>query len=216
MTSPDSTEPAQSRRSVMARDACLVALVGTPTLVWYGAWRFASASLAVAACVALAVGCAATLIASRLGHTRKMLVALGLLALSVALAALTGRAQDYFLPGILVDALYAVVLSASVALRRPLIGVVLRAVAGRWRFRVPGSKRVHALLTLLWAARFAAEAFVMTVLYLRGDTDVLLVARFVLRAPLQIACAAVTLAVLAHGAAQQRKAETDSPKAAGN
>ncbi|WP_167551659.1 DUF3159 domain-containing protein [Streptomyces flavovariabilis] len=215
MTSPDSTEPVQSRRSVMASDACLVALIGTPTLVWYGAWRFASVSLAVAAYLALGVGCAALLIARPLGHARKMLVALGLLALSVALAALTGRAQDYFLPGILIDAVYAVVLSGSVLLGRPLIGVVLRAAAGRWRFRVPGSKRVHTLLTLLWAARFAVEAVVMSVLYLRGDADVLIVARFLLRAPLQIACAAVTLAVLAHGAARRNRAEADLPEDAG-
>ena len=130
---------------MIARDAWLLVLVGAPTLVWYGFWRFAGLSLTVAA-------------------GRKLLIALGLLAASVLAAALTGRAQDYFLPGIVVDAVYAVVLLGSILMRRPLIGVVLRVFAGRWRFEVPGSARVHSLLTFVWAVRFAAEAAVMTVL----------------------------------------------------
>ncbi|NUK01366.1 DUF3159 domain-containing protein [Streptomyces lunaelactis] len=212
--SRDATEPVLPRHVVMARDACLMVLVGTPTLVWYGFWRFAGVSLTVAAGIALAVGCVATLIAIPLGHARKLLIALGLLVVSACTAALTGRAQDYFLPGIVVDSVYAVVLFGSVLVGRPLIGTALRAVAGRWRFQVPGSARVHSLLTLLWAVRFAAEAVVMTVLYFHGNADLLLGARFVLRAPLQIACAAVTLTVLLRAAAGQTRAEGTVPRGA--
>ncbi|MEU2260007.1 DUF3159 domain-containing protein [Streptomyces sp. NPDC019645] len=203
--SQDSTESLLPRRTIMARDACLMALLSTPTLVWYGLWRFAGVSLTVAAGAALAVGLAATAIAAPLGHVRKLLTALGLLTVSACTAALTGRAQDYFLPGIVVDAVYAVVLFGSVVVGRPLIGVALRMIAGRWRFRAPGSARTHSLLTLLWAGRFAAEAAVMTGLYLRGDPDLLLAARFVLRAPLQIACAVVTFAVLGHGVVRRTR-----------
>ncbi|MFG2234606.1 DUF3159 domain-containing protein [Streptomyces sp. NPDC048723] len=209
--SQDSKGSLPSRRAVMARDACLIALMSAPTLVWYGFWRFAGVSLTVAAGAALAVGCAATLVAVPLGQVRKLLCALGLLAVSACAAALTGRAQDYFLPGIVLDAVYAVVLFGSFLVGRPLIGVMLRMVASRWQFRAPGSTRLYSLLTLLWAARFAAEATVMTVLYIHGDPDLLLAARFVLRAPLQIACAVVTFALLAHGAARRTRTEGSAP-----
>ncbi|MFF4248744.1 DUF3159 domain-containing protein [Streptomyces sp. NPDC001822] len=205
----DATEPSTPRRTLLARDACLLVLVSFPTLVWYGFWRFAEVSLVTAAGIALSAGLVATLIAVPLGHVRKLLLATALMAVSATVAAATGRAQDYFLPGIAIDAVYAVVLFGSVVAGRPLIGVALRAGAGRWRFRTPGTARTHAALTLLWAVRFAAEAAVMTVLYLDGNADLLLAARFVLRAPLQVACLALTVLVLARRTGGRSDGEGD-------
>ena len=43
---------------------------------------------------------------------------------AVAIAAATGQARDFYVPGILRNAALAVVLLGSVVLRRPLVGVV--------------------------------------------------------------------------------------------
>jgi hypothetical protein len=48
---------------------------------------------------------------------------------AVAIAAATGQARDFYVPGILRNAALAVVLLASVVLRRPLVGVVAEFLA---------------------------------------------------------------------------------------
>lgn len=48
---------------------------------------------------------------------------------AVAIAAFTGQARDFYVPGILRNAALAVVLLGSVALRRPLVGVVAEFLA---------------------------------------------------------------------------------------
>ncbi|MDX3854749.1 DUF3159 domain-containing protein [Streptomyces sp. AK02-01A] len=198
------------RRSLIVRDCLLVALLGLPTLVWYGLWRFAGTSLVTAAAAALLTGMLAVLAAVPIKRVRAQLLGLALLAVSVSAAALTGEARDYFVPGILVDSAYAAVLFGSALVRRPLIGVVLKAVAGRWLFRPPGSARAHMLLTLLWATRFLVEAAVMTVLYVHGDVDLLLAVRLAMRAPLQIVCAAITVAVLTRDALRTGRTARES------
>jgi hypothetical protein len=49
--------------------------------------------------------------------------------IAVALAAATGQARDYFVPGLIRNAAIGVVLLGSVAVRRPLVGVVAEFLA---------------------------------------------------------------------------------------
>ena len=64
---------------------------------------------------------------------------------AVAIAAFTGQARDFYVPGIIRNAGLAVVLFASVALRRPLVGVIAEFLApshlgamASHRYSVPG------------------------------------------------------------------------------
>ncbi len=50
-------------------------------------------------------------------------------AVAVALAAATGQARDFYVPGIIRNAVLTVVLLGSIALRRPLVGVIAEFLA---------------------------------------------------------------------------------------
>src|SRR5512135_2601567 len=97
----------------------------------------------------------------------------GFLGVGIAalLAARTGRAEDFFLPAIVMNTVSAVVLTGSVVVRRPLLGGLLAALDGRgadWH-RDAAVRRVFAAATLLWALGvFGLRAAVQVPLYLAG------------------------------------------------
>ncbi|MBN1093173.1 DUF3159 domain-containing protein [Blastococcus sp. TML/M2B] len=74
-----------------------------------------------------ALGTAVLVFALRLARRESVQQAVsGLFAvgIAVAIAAVTGQARDFYVPGILRNAVLTLVLLGSVALRRPLVGVV--------------------------------------------------------------------------------------------
>ncbi|QWW20435.1 DUF3159 domain-containing protein [Schaalia sp. 19OD2882] len=110
-------------------------------------------------------------------------------ALSVALAAWTGRGEDYFLWGLVSAGLFATVLGLSALVRRPLVGVVLEMVWGlapSW-WRDPQCRelrrRAH-LVTWAWCAMFALRLAVQYPLWSAGMVAELGVAKMVLGLPL--------------------------------
>ena len=93
------------------------------------------------------------------------------LAFAAFIAARTGRAEGFFLPGIVMNFVYATALVASVAVRRPLVGIAAAALEGRaatWRddTRV---RRVYARATVAWAVYFVVRAVIAIVLYDAGS-----------------------------------------------
>jgi hypothetical protein len=129
------------------------------------------------------------------GH-RPRAVLLGLLGVCVgALIALrTGRAADFFLPQLISNAASALVWMLSIAVRWPLLGVVVGAVLGqraRWR-RDPALLRAYGRGSWVWVLQYAVRVAAFVPLYAAGRVAELTVARVALSWPLVAACLAVS------------------------
>jgi uncharacterized protein DUF3159 len=124
------------------------------------------------------------------------------LAAAAGLALRTGQARDFFLPGLYVDAGYAIALAGSVLTGRPLVGYAYAAVfrVGRWRHDAR-LRRVLGIATLGWAASYALRASVQLVLYRADEPGLLAVAKLVLGWPLTAVAVVLTLRAVRHPAA---------------
>jgi hypothetical protein len=139
--------------------------------------------------VALAVGAGAGIALLRLPRKEPVQPALsGLLGVAIAafIAYQTGDAKDYFLVGIWGSLVLAVVFSASVLLRRPLVGVIWGAVSGSGQaWRADTSARMgYEIATLALVAVFAARFVVQNWLYGQDATGWLAFARIAMGYPL--------------------------------
>jgi intracellular septation protein A len=124
----------------------------------------------------------------------------GFIAVAVAayLAARTGKAQAFFLPGIALNAIYGTVGLLSLIVGRPLAGYVIAALDTRyehWRDDRP-LRRAAFLATLTWTAVFALRVVVQGLLYLAGSTGWLAVAKIGMGWPLWGIALAITLWLL--------------------
>ena len=108
------------------------------------------------------------------------------IAFSAVLALMTGRAEDFYLPGFYTNAIYAAVLIASVLARWPLIGVAVGFLMGdgvEWR-KNPSKRRVLTWLTLCWAGLFLVRLAVQLPLYFAGNVEWLGAAKLLMGIPL--------------------------------
>jgi len=127
----------------------------------------------------------------------------GILTTAVAafIATRTGRAQDVFLPGILLNAGLAVVFAVSMVARWPVVGFVVGAVAEQptqWR----ADRAVLTLsqkLTGLLLAGYVIRVAVQLPLYLAENTTALAVAKLVVGWPLLVLGVFVAGAMLLRG-----------------
>ncbi|MCL3837316.1 DUF3159 domain-containing protein [Aeromicrobium duanguangcaii] len=123
------------------------------------------------------------------------LVGIGIAAL---FASRTGEARDVFLPGIIYNAGYAVVLIATVVIGWPAIGVMIGALVGdlsRWR-RDPGMRRLCNRLTLIFALPCILRVVVQYPLYAADQIGWLGTSKIVMGWPLQIATLAAMVWLL--------------------
>lgn len=126
--------------------------------------------------------------------------AMGLVGLAgaAALAAFTGQAKRYFLPGILINAAYAVLALGSIAIRRPALGYVAAMLDrgyGHWQDHPP-LRRAATIATALWAAVFGLRAIVQGYLYIHGHVHWLAPVRLGMGLPLWGLAVAGTLFVI--------------------
>jgi len=90
------------------------------------------------------------------------------IAVAAFVAARTGRAENFYLPGILIGAAYGLAFTVSLLVRRPLVGVAWAFLTGAG----PGWRddrrlaRTFTLLTVAWAALFLVRAGVQGGMYL--------------------------------------------------
>jgi hypothetical protein len=133
----------------------------------------ASAVLDLGWSIAAALGVAAVILAWQLlrrESTRPALFGFAGVALGAVLAFLTGKAKDFYLPGIWMYLFLAIAFSVSVLIRRPLVGVGWAWVTGRddtWR-RVRRVRLAFDLVTMVMALVSWARFVVQYYLY---DTD---------------------------------------------
>ncbi len=123
------------------------------------------------------------------------------IGIAAVFAARSGRAEDVFLPGIIYNAVYAVLLTLSILVRWPLVGVMIGSVTGdltAWRAD-PGVVRLCSRLTGLLVLPCAVRVAVQYPLYLAGEVGWLGVSKIALGWPLQVAALAAMVWLLARG-----------------
>ena len=108
------------------------------------------------------------------------------LALSAYVVSRTGRAEDFFLPGLLANAGYALAYLISIAVRWPLLGVIVATLRGgdmSWR-KDPDQVRAYSRASWVWVALFSLRLTVQLPLYLASALTALGVARIAMGIPL--------------------------------
>ncbi|MER5337362.1 DUF3159 domain-containing protein [Micromonospora sp. NPDC002717] len=127
-------------------------------------------------------------------------VLVGLLAVCVAalVALRTGRAEDFFLVQLLSNAASALAWVVSIAVRWPLLGVVVGVALGqrsRWRHD-PALLRAYGRGSWVWAATYVLRVLVFLPLWLGGQVVALTVARVAMTWPLVATALAVSWVVV--------------------
>ncbi|MEP7053799.1 MAG: DUF3159 domain-containing protein [Actinomycetota bacterium] len=119
-------------------------------------------------------------------------------AISAAIAARSGRASDYFKPGIWLNAAYLAVFVLSVVIGRPIVGLVLKQFSDKpnsWH-RHPRVRRAYAELTLMWAAMYGLRVVVQETLRRRDAVNLLAVTKIAFGYPPLLLVLAITLPYL--------------------
>lgn len=119
-------------------------------------------------------------------------------AISAYVSSRTGEARDFFLWGLIVNVVYGSAFLISLALRWPLMGVVVGAITGDpsgWR-QDPDLRRVFAAATWVWVFVFGGRILVQVPLYLAGWVGALGVAKVLMGWPLFLFGAYVTYRLL--------------------
>ncbi|RFS81722.1 DUF3159 domain-containing protein [Actinomadura spongiicola] len=156
--------------------------------------------------VGAGAGAAVLLLAVRIAQrSNPQFVVNSLVGIAVAafFALRSGKAEDAFLPGIMLNAAYAAAMIFSIVVRWPLVGFIIGTVTGdptAWR-RDPGIVRLCSRLTWLLVLPCAARVAVQYPIYLAdGDQSGLLgPAKIVMGWPLQVAALAAMVGLLARG-----------------
>lgn len=147
----------------------------------------------VLAPVAVALCFVAARLAARTSATLAFAGLFGV-GISAVLAMLTGRAEDNFLPGLIINVVSVAVLLTSIVLKWPLIGIIVGFLANEgteWRAR-PAKRRVLTLATWLWVGLFGARLLFQAPLYFAGQTEWLAATKLVMGVPLYAAMVWVT------------------------
>ncbi|MBC7441750.1 MAG: DUF3159 domain-containing protein [Ramlibacter sp.] len=108
------------------------------------------------------------------------------LVISAVLALLTGKAQDFYLPGFWTNGAYGAALLISVLVGWPLVGLAVGFLMGdgvAWRADA-SKRRVLTILTLCWAGLFGLRLGVQLPLYFSGNVEWLGAAKLLMGIPL--------------------------------
>lgn len=172
---------------------------GIPTIVFVIAYLVTSQDLSQSVIAALASGVGIAF--WRLfRHEPLHQIGAGFVGLlvSAGFAKYTGRAEDFYLPGLVTNIVYGTAFLISVLIRWPLIGVFLGFITKQgtaWR-RVPDQRRVLAAATWIWVAVFLGRLLVQVPLYLSNSVTALGIVKIVMGWPLFLAAAYFTYRVL--------------------
>jgi hypothetical protein len=164
-----------------------MAETSAPAVAFVAAYTASGSNTNTAAGVA--VGLALLLAVVRLVRRESPRHALsGLVGVAFAafVATRSGKAENFFLPGLLANAAYASAFLISLAVRWPLVGVLVTKFDGEeagWR-EDPLRMRAFALASWMWAGLFLLRLLVQLPLYLGGAVVALGVAKTAMGLPL--------------------------------
>lgn len=136
----------------------------------------------------VAVGIAVLMAAGRLLRRESPQYALSGIfgvVLAAVLATKTGKAENFYLPGLLLNAAYASAFLISILVRWPLVGVIVAQMQGEHHWRDhPDRMRAYTGATWLWVGLFLTRLAVQLPLYLAGAVVALGIARTAMGIPL--------------------------------
>ena len=170
---------------------------GLPSIAFLAVYFGDNHNLRAGLIVAVAVGLVLAVIALLQRKSLQQVIA-GLfgVALSAYITAKTGHAQNFFLPGIIRNAIYGTICVVSIVLKRPLLGYALNGLRKvsdiqqsqqsqrvLWR-NDETLRRKYSTVTWLWALLFLIRVAVMYPLWLLHATGALGVSSIVLGYPL--------------------------------
>jgi uncharacterized protein DUF3159 len=127
--------------------------------------------------------------------TRPALFGFGGVVVCALFALVTGKAKDFYLPGIGMYLLLAIVFTISLLVRRPLVGVVWAWATGRddtWR-RVPRVRLAFDTVTVAMAAVSWCRFLVQYYLYDTDQAELLAVARVAMGWPVFVVTSTMIL-----------------------
>lgn len=164
-----------------------------PPIAFGLGWFLSGESIAIGGLVAVVVG--AMLAGWRLSQRARplaVLISLLAVALGALIALYTGDAVDFFLPRLVTNALSALAWMTSIAIRWPLLGVVVGTALGqgrRWR-RDPDLLRAYSRASWVWVGQYVVRLAVFIPLWLLDAIGPLTVSQVVLTWPLVAVCVA--------------------------
>lgn len=173
-----------------------------PALAFVLVYTFNGNELSSAAWVAVGIGALITVF--RLLRRESLQFALAGfagVALAAFIASKTGKAEDFFLPGLLLNAAYALAYLISIAVRWPLIGVILGPIGGEgmaWR-KDPEMVRLYSRASWIWVGVFSLRLAVQLPLYFAGALLALGIAKTAMGLPIFLLAIWLTFLVLKRG-----------------
>ncbi len=158
-----------------------------PFLAFTIVWAASGQDILLGGIVAVAIS--GTLAVARLlRHQTTQFALSGVIgvAFGAFVASRTGKAEDFFLPGILINAASATAYLFSILIRRPLLGLIVSTVTGEGRawYQDPDRRRAYTKASWIWVALFCFRLSIQLPLYLSGLVGPLAVARIVTGIPL--------------------------------
>lgn len=140
----------------------------------------------------IALGVAAVFILARLVARQRVGKAVAgflMLVISTWWAWKSGKGENFFVIGLITNAVYLVIFLVSVLVRYPLVGLVVgwfrgQELAWRKQAELRGDRKAYYAVTLLWSLMFALRLAVKTPLYLAGNVPVLGTLHLVMGVPL--------------------------------
>lgn len=101
----------------------------------------------------------------------------------------SGKAEDFYLPGLITNVVYGTVYLIANIAGFPVLGLILGPILGEnlaWR-KDPARKRAYTNASWLWVGLFISRLIVQYPLYKAGNVDLLGVARLAMGYPLFLA-----------------------------
>lgn len=172
---------------------------GLPGLAFVIAYTASGQNLNFAVWAAVAIG--AVLLVVRLFRRETLQFAIaGFVGVAIAafIAQKTGRAENFFLPGLLLNLGYALAYLISILVRWPLIGVFVGPLVGEgmeWR-KDPRLLQVYTRASWIWVGLFVVRLAVQLPLYLAKDLVALGVAKTAMGFPIFAVAVWLTYLVL--------------------
>ncbi|MFJ1701813.1 DUF3159 domain-containing protein [Kitasatospora sp. NPDC088346] len=97
-------------------------------------------------------------------------------AIGAWIAMKTGKAEDFYLPGLLYNVGYCLALAVSALVRWPLVGLMLGPVTGEmftWRTQNPGRLAAYTKATWAWVVIMGVKPVILFPLYFTHNTSLL-------------------------------------------
>lgn len=176
-----------------------------PGLLFVIVYSVTGGELELSAGVAVGLGAVLAVVRRLRGESLKYALT-GFIGVAIAalIATRTGRAEDFFLPGLLFNGGYAMAYAVSILIGWPLIGVIVGPLSGqgmRWRDD-PSLVRLYSRVSWLWVGMFLLRLGVQLPLYLSGSLLALGIARTAMGLPLFLLCLWLSWVILRRGGLQ--------------